>query len=81
MALLGSTVRQLAYAADDAWSAELRRVFGRDSGDARYQPRGMGAPGTRLRTLHDAYVAARDIAFPGIVTLQLADPARSESKV
>lgn len=46
-------------AADDAWSAELSRVFGKDAGTARYQPRGKGEPGSELRRLHDARDAAR----------------------
>lgn len=46
--------------ADDAWSAELVRVFGNDSGTARYQPRGKGAEGSTLRKLHDAREAARE---------------------
>lgn len=42
-------------AADDAWSHELLRVFGkRDCGDKRYLPEGRGNPGTKLRRLHDA---------------------------
>lgn len=45
--------------ADDAWSAELHRVFGRNAGQARYEPRGKGEPGTKLRALHDAREAAR----------------------
>ena len=46
-------------AADDAWGAELRRVFGKDAGQARYEPRGKGADGSALRRLHDARDAAR----------------------
>ena len=46
-------------AADDAWSNELRRIFGKDSGQARYEPRGKGEPGSTLRVLHDARDAAR----------------------
>jgi hypothetical protein len=37
-------------AADEAWSAELGRTFGRRSGDARYDERGRSTP--RLRALH-----------------------------
>lgn len=44
---------------DDAWSAELHAQFGRDAGDARYTPKGKGAPGSKLRKLHDAQDAAR----------------------
>lgn len=46
-------------AADKAWSAELERVFGRDAGTARYQPRGKGEDGSELRRLHDAFTATR----------------------
>lgn len=60
--------------ADDAWSAELHRVFGNDAGQARYEPRGTGEPGTELRRLYEARTAARAAwhrsadrpqAFPG----------------
>ena len=46
-------------AADDAWSAELKRVFGKQAGDARYVARGKGEEGSELRRLHDAREAAR----------------------
>jgi len=46
-------------AADDAWGAELRRVFGKDACNARYLPRGKGAEGSDLRRLHNAREAAR----------------------
>lgn len=29
-----------AYAADDAWQAELEKEYGKDAGDARYDERG-----------------------------------------
>lgn len=45
--------------ADDAWSAELRRQFGKQSGDVRYTPVGHGAAGTHLRRLYEARDAAR----------------------
>jgi hypothetical protein len=45
--------------ADDAWSAELVKVFGKQSGQARYEPRGKGNEGSKLRQLHDAREAAR----------------------
>jgi hypothetical protein len=45
--------------ADDAWSAELKAVFGKHAGQARYEPRGKGAEGSALRTLHDAREMAR----------------------
>ncbi len=46
-------------AADDAWSAELTRIFGKQSGQARYEPRGKGEEGSKLRYLHDAREMAR----------------------
>lgn len=47
--------------ADDAWSAELRRVFGADAATARYLDRGKGAEGSALRKLHDDREAARAV--------------------
>ena len=47
-------------AADDAWSAELHRLFGKQAGDVRYTKAGKGEPETELRRLHDAFVAAGD---------------------
>lgn len=47
-------------AADEAWSAELHRLFGSDAGDVRYTRRGKGDPGSRLRELYDAFDKARD---------------------
>lgn len=46
-------------AADDAWSEELRRVFGKNAGQARYESRGRGEEGSKLRKLHDARESAR----------------------
>ena len=45
--------------ADDAWGDELRRVFGKNAGQARYETRGKGEPGSELRRLHDAREQAR----------------------
>lgn len=47
-----------AIAADDAYSAELRRVFGTNAGDARYDARGESTP--ELRRLAAAKIAADD---------------------
>ena len=41
--------------ADDAWSNELRRVYGKDAGDARYDRRGTATP--TLERLHAAFSA------------------------
>ena len=50
-----------SIAADRAWMTEVIALFGeRNSGMARFQERANGEPGTRLRELYDAYVAARD---------------------
>jgi hypothetical protein len=46
--------------ADDAWSAELHKVFGKDAGQARYEGRGKGEEGSKLRYLHDARETARE---------------------
>lgn len=45
--------------ADDAWSLELTRVFGKDACNARYMDSGKGLAGSELRRLHDAREAAR----------------------
>ena len=47
-----------AIAADEAWSAELRRLFGKRAGDVRYTYEGAGATGSVLRALHDAKMDA-----------------------
>jgi hypothetical protein len=44
--------------AEDAWSAELTRVFGKQACNARYDARGKGLPNTDLQRLHDARQAA-----------------------
>jgi hypothetical protein len=45
--------------AEDAWTAEVRRIFGKRAGDARYTAEGKGIEGSTLRKLHDAREAAR----------------------
>lgn len=50
--------RELSQA-DDAWSAELTRQFGKAAGDVRYTLAGHGAAGSRLRKLHDNREALR----------------------
>lgn len=45
---------QAFVAADKAWSAELRKAFGKNAGDIRYTKQGEGSPGTPL---NDAYLA------------------------
>lgn len=61
-AIAAAHARRDAYAADDAYSAELRRVFGKLAGDARYDARGTSTP--ELRRLCDAKLAA-DAAVRG----------------
>jgi hypothetical protein len=61
MAKLADTIAH-AQAADDAWTAAYRaicpaRVW---PGDFRYTDDAKGAPGSELRSLHDAYLAASD---------------------
>jgi hypothetical protein len=49
-------LHQASINAGIAWSNELRRLWGKDAGKARYDERGVSTP--RLRQLHDAYRAA-----------------------
>lgn len=51
-----ATETKTAYDADAAYSAELRRVFGKRAGDARYDARGTSTP--ELRRLADAKITA-----------------------
>lgn len=55
-------IRAAAYAADDAYATELRRIFGKAAGDARYDARGKSTP--ELRRLSDVKLAA-DAAMRG----------------
>ena len=45
--------------ADHVWGNELKRIFGRQACNARYEKRGRGDDGSILRQLHDAREAAR----------------------
>jgi hypothetical protein len=45
--------------ADDAWSAELTKKFGKDAGQARYELRGRGEDGSDLRRTYTAREACR----------------------
>lgn len=40
--------------ADNAWSRELVRLFGKRLGDVRYTKEGKGEPGSVLRSLYEA---------------------------
>ncbi len=44
-----------AIEADKAWQKELVRLFKSRAGDVRYTAKGRGAPGTKLRALHDEF--------------------------
>jgi len=57
--MIGSKEHLAFQVADDAWSLELQKAFGKRAGDVRYTPRGKGEPGTALRTAYDAREAAR----------------------
>ena len=46
--MLGLKEHRSFQAADDAWSAELRRLFGKQAGDVRYTARGKGEVGSVL---------------------------------
>ena len=50
---------QSALNADIAWSRELRRIYGRRAGDARYDHRGVSTP--ELRNLYAQKVTADNI--------------------
>lgn len=54
-------LHQESTAADQAWMAEVAVTFGeRDAGLARFDGRGRGERGTRMRELYDLYVKARE---------------------
>ena len=50
-----------AVAADNAWSKELERLFGKDAGDVRYTQQGQSGP--TLAPLYAAYRRANDAWF------------------
>ncbi len=57
-----------AIAADTAWMVELRKLFGRDACNARYEKRGRGLPGSDLAKAYDAWMSAmHDARVRGIV--------------
>lgn len=47
-----------AVAADNAWTRELERLFGKDAGDVRYTEQGRS--GSTLAPLYEAYRRAND---------------------
>jgi hypothetical protein len=56
----GSPLHRAAQATDDAWSAELGRLFGKHAGDVRYSLAGRGDEGSELRRLYDAFRDANE---------------------
>lgn len=57
----GYPLQRAAFAADDAWSAALQRIYGNDAGDARYDRRGTITP--ELAALYHAKRTADDACF------------------
>lgn len=51
-------IAQAFHDADEYWQAALDIEFGRDAGQARYEERGQGEPGSVLRTVADRRHAA-----------------------
>jgi hypothetical protein len=45
--------------ADDVWSAELKKAFGKNAGDVRYTAKGRGEAGTPLNAAFVKREAAR----------------------
>ncbi len=62
MAVTKKEAYENAIAADAAWSAELKKTFGRDGCNARYEKRGRGVEGSDLRKAHDAWTDAMSTA-------------------
>ncbi len=54
----GFSAYYAAMDADEAYGAELRRLFGKRAGDVRYTAKGNGEPGSRLRALYHAKLEA-----------------------
>ncbi len=50
-----------AMAADEAWSAELHRRFGKRAGDVRYTPQGRGEIGSELNRLYLEFRRTSDV--------------------
>jgi hypothetical protein len=48
-----------AVAADEAWSLEGQRIFGKRWGDVRYTRQGEGDPGSMLHSRYQAFLWAR----------------------
>ncbi len=54
--------------ADQAWSDELHRQFGKDPGDVRYMAKGEGKPGTALNVAYKAFRATNDAWLASVRT-------------
>lgn len=55
---LTESIYREAIQADEAWSAELQRIFRGRAGDARYDSRGTSTP--KLRELYARFAVTRD---------------------
>lgn len=53
-----SRIYKEAAEAEAAWTLELERAFRHDAGNARYDARGQGAPGSALRAAADRWTRA-----------------------
>lgn len=56
MTLIEANIK--ANAADAAWQAELKKLYGKRAGDMRYTEAGEGEPGSDLRAAFNARRAA-----------------------
>jgi hypothetical protein len=61
--MISETLYRIAIAADEAWAQELRHEFGALACEVRYTSIGAGKPGSHLRRLHDAKLAADQVLF------------------
>lgn len=57
--VLTPAIEQAFHEADDYWQRALELEFGDAAGQARYELRGQGAPGSDLRQRAEAREAAR----------------------
>lgn len=57
---LGTEKHRAALKTDNAWQAELEKVFGKQAGDKRYVRAGKGEPGTALRAAYEARQMAQE---------------------
>ena len=57
---LGTEKHRYALETDQAWQAELVKVFGKRAGDMRYVKAGRGELGSALRAAYEARTAAQE---------------------